>query len=245
MFLVLDTWLFGYHSWHIEFRSISYIELLSAFWGLFISYSITFLKSLKSLNIRCNIFSKYFYLIAILLIISPFTGELIPIKISKDVWNQDVCLQSTSSSCTAASMATILRKFDIHKTEKETAQLLKTSQFDTSAWDILRCARKNNLKPICYNPSSFTNAPYPSILFVKCKGIAHSITLLGKDEDKYIIGDPLHGALWLTESHFNTLYKFENFFIHFVDDKYYDIPIHQSTKGINSHNKEKPSKILD
>ena len=77
-------------------------------------------------------------------IIKPFIGP-IPENAITDRWEGDVCLQSTPSTCGAASVATILRTFEISVSESELAREAFSYAGGTEAWYLARTVRRRGL----------------------------------------------------------------------------------------------------
>lgn len=210
-FLIMDLPIFKKPIWLIEFRCISRIELLSAFWGLFIGFITVKADTEK---VRWRMFNKYFYIIAMLLIIPAnmqFIGITINTENLKSEWSEEVCLQSEDFTCGPSAIATVFRYFGQEKTEGEVAKGVYTNRTGTSVYEIIRYIRKNGMKVECFYEKDLSKIAVPSILDVNVNSIGHVIVYLGNDKEKYIIGDPLEGRVVLTKDEFQERYDFDGF----------------------------------
>jgi len=202
--------------WYIEFRAIPNIELLSCLIGFSIGYItnrylIGFFNSMK--------FSVPFAIFIIAIpflkpIVSPITDDL------PDDWIDKVCLQSCGSTCGPSSLATIFKYYGISKTEKDIAENCHSCASSTEIWYLIRYARVNNLLIKCVSVDSIDNAKIPSILGTTLRKTAgHFITLLGKENEYFIIGDPLKGRLKYTKSEFYQIYELNKITYWITDEK--------------------------
>jgi len=203
--------------WYVKFRAINNIELLSSLIGLFFGF-VTFkdesfgVFKLKTLN-------KYIFVICMLLIIIPFIKPIIrPVSRNSeflDRWKDGVCLQSTGSTCGPAALSTIFNYYGISKKEEEIARASFSSSSGTENWYLIRYAEKNGLKTEVLYKNRLEDVPVPSIIGTYINGrIGHFITILGKEGDRFVVGDSLKGKLLLTEKEFNEHYTFSNFALH-------------------------------
>lgn len=203
--------------WYVEFRSINNIEVLSSFVGLFFGFITFRQKSFGKINLTA--FNKYIFIMCMLLILVPYIKPIIlPIGRQvefSDKWKDDVCLQSTSSTCGPASLATIFKYYGISKSEEEIARASFSCASGTENWYLIRYAKENGLEIKILNKNNLSDVPIPSIIGTYINGgIGHFVTVLGRDEEKIIIGDPLRGRLLLAESEFNKYYTFSKFILH-------------------------------
>ncbi len=125
-----------------------------------------------------------------------------------DDWSDKVCIQSCGSTCGPSSLATIFRFYDILKTEQEISENCYSCASSTEIWYLIRYARENNLSVNCLSVNSLAEAKIPSIIGTRLgKTVGHFITLLGRENEFFIIGDPLNGKLKYTEKEFNKIYE--------------------------------------
>jgi hypothetical protein len=182
---------------YIQFRAIPYIEILASLIGVTAGF---FLDKGLVINI----------LITTILISVPFLKPIVsPIK--KDLpnkWVDKICLQSGASTCGAASLATIYQFYDLSKTEQEIAHQSHSCASGTEIWYLIRFAEKHGLKVKYLEINDLKDVKIPAILGTTLSsGIGHFITLLGKEGDNYIIGEPLKGKLTLSEPEFKKIYQ--------------------------------------
>ena len=217
LFLIFSARIFTIPIWFIELRSLQGTDLLLSFLGLFLG----FISPKSNGKVSLIKYNKYIYFICIFFVICQFLPYLIPPKYKnfRNNWIENVCLQSTGYTCGPASLATISQYYGKPTTELEVVKFLGVSTLGTRRWDFVKYARKINLKAECFYPENISSVPYPSIIEVIVKNkIPHAITLLGKDNGNYIIGDPLEGKLSLTEDEFLKKYKFDGFAVHFTKE---------------------------
>jgi hypothetical protein len=115
----------------------------------------------------------------------------------KDRWSENVCLQSSESSCGPASAASLLRFFGKPASEKQIAQDSFTSRRGTENWYLIRSIRRHGVdaKYLINQPGDL-NLPFPAIVGVRLgnkSGAGHYIAILGKNGNDFVIGDPLNG----------------------------------------------------
>ena len=182
---------------YIQFRAIPSIEILSSLIGISIGYFID-----KSLIINI-LLAEVFILVPFLKpIVSPIKQDL-PNK-----WADKICLQSGWSTCGAASLATIYQFYGIQKTEQEIAHQSHSCASGTEIWYLIRFAERNNLSVKYLIINDLNDAKIPSILGTTLlSGVGHFITLLGKEGDNYIFGEPLKGQITISAAEFNKNYK--------------------------------------
>ena len=134
-----------------------------------------------------------------------------------DRWSENVCLQSSESSCGPASAATLLNFFGKPASERKIAQESFTSRRGTENWYLIRTIRQHGLaaKYLIGKPCS-VDFSLPAIIGVRLggkTGTGHFIAVLGKEGDKFIVGDPLNGREVLTPAQFIDQYYLTGFSI--------------------------------
>ena len=199
--------------WYVEFRSINNIEVIVSFFGLFFGFTASIIR--KFIKFGGKAINLCLFIVCLGMIFIPFCKPvLLPLKESgfKDSWKDGVCMQSKSSTCGPSSFATIFSYYGINKSEREIAQAAFSCGSGTENWYLIRYARKNDLKIECMYKETLAEVPVPSVIGTRIGGGAgHFITVLGKDKDKFIIGDSLRGRLLLSQEEFNQWYDFEGF----------------------------------
>ena len=142
----------------------------------------------------------------------PFLGP-IPNGILTEKWDGEVCLQSTSSTCGLASMASVLKVLGEDVSEPEIAHEAHSYSRGTEAWYLARVARARGYEVEFQftDPGEFPEEHYPSVVGVNLDGIGHFIPILGKEGELFITGDPLTGREVLSRSELEELYTFTGF----------------------------------
>lgn len=136
----------------------------------------------------------------------------IPEKAFSDQWQQGVCLQSTPSTCGAASITTILAEFGVKTKERDVARAAHSYAGGTEAWYLARVVRSHGLRAHFDFRNAFPgDQALPALVGVRLGAIGHFIPMLARDSDRYLIGDPLHGKEWLTREALEQRYNFTGF----------------------------------
>jgi hypothetical protein len=202
--------LFDDAAWFYQFRSLPFSELTAAGVGLLAGI----LAALNKTTLRSQV------LILILLfmgtafphlkpVIAPITSDTF-----QDRWIQDVCLQSTSSSCGPACAATLFRKYGIHFSEKDIARRCFTSRGGTENWYLARLFRENGFRvEFITKLAPPTPIPAPSIAGVRLAGVGHFIPLLSETNNTIVTGDPLVGLRVWTREEIQQQFDFTGFFM--------------------------------
>lgn len=132
------------------------------------------------------------------------------------LWRDNVCMQSTMSSCGPASAATLLKAMGYAITERELARDSFTTRTGTEVWYLARALQRRGFT-VRYRMTTGapTPLPHPAIAgtwFAGSKGAGHFIAILDKTRDHYLIGDPLVGPtqIKLVDLH---PYTFSGFFM--------------------------------
>lgn len=193
-------------AWYYQFRSIDGTELLVVFIGVAGGLVATFLPRLLLILPLAGVTA-----FTIVPHIKPFLGP-IPSGAMKDKWDGRICLQSTPSTCGAASTASILRYFGIDATEGVAAAEAHSYTGGTEAWYLARAVRSRGLDAAFDFSSGFLpEGGLPAVVGVRLGSIGHFIPVIGKDGDRFIIGDPLIGKELLTSEELHQRYRFTGF----------------------------------
>lgn len=193
-------------AWYYEFRSIPGVELLLVFLGVAGGLVATFLPRML---LGFPLFAVAAF--SIVPFIKPFVGPIPDGKL-RAKWDGDVCLQSTSSTCGAASTATILKRYGVDATESEIAAEAHSYTGGTEAWYLARAARSRGFDVDFVFTSGFTpETGLPAIVGVRLGSIGHFIPILGRDGDLFVVGDPLRGRELLSREELIRRYKFTGF----------------------------------
>jgi hypothetical protein len=193
-------------SWYYQFRSIAGTELLMVFLGVAGGMVATYLPRLV---LGVPLFGVAAFSIAPIIkpLISPIaTGTF------RDQWDGEVCLQSTPSTCGAASTATIMKQFGADVTESELAAEAHSYAGGTEAWYLARAARSRGFDVnFEFSPGFSPEDGFPSVVGVRLGSIGHFIAVLGEEEGKFVVGDPLRGRELLSREELEQRYDFTAF----------------------------------
>lgn len=146
-------------------------------------------------------------------IMAPLSWELL-----SDQWTDGLCRQSTSSTCGPASLATILKSHGVNEiSENQLAWESYSYAGGTEAWYLARTARRRGMKILFRTESDpkklLEELQPPAIIGVELGGsVGHFITILEKQGDRLLVGDPLETKKWLSygelEEHYHAITGF-------------------------------------
>lgn len=195
-------------SWYYEFRSWPGTEclltLLGVPGGLVASLIPRMLLILPLFAVAA---------FAITPILKPFVRP-IPDGALSDRWDDTICLQSTASTCGAASVATILRSYGIIVTERELAHEAHSYAGGTEAWYLARAVRRRACGARFRVSSGFdAEIPFPALAGVRLDANGHFIAILSREGDRFQIGDPLNGREVLSRGELLQRYEFTGFYM--------------------------------
>jgi hypothetical protein len=216
LFAAYYTKLLGEPIWLYQFRAMPRTELAAAGTGLLAGFihqvrhkHPTLKKQFRALTVPA---------ILAVLICAPYVKPLIrPLNRSllTEQWKDDVCLQSTPSTCGPASAATILKSLGKDVKEAELAQESLTYAGGTENWYLTRALRKRGFevefRPVAPESTEF---PTSAVAGVKlAQGTGHFIALISKEGTSYIASDPLTGRFTATLAELKSTYQFTGFFL--------------------------------
>ncbi len=205
-FAVYYTHIIPETSWYYQFRSIAGTELLMVFVGVAGGFFATLLPRLL---LALPLFGVV--AISVVPILKPLIGP-IPQDHFKNLWDEEVCMQSTASTCGAASTATILKLLGIDVTELEIAKEAHSYIAGTEAWYLARSLRSRGCHVVFDFRSGFSpENGLPAVVGVRLGIAGHFIAVLGREGDRFIIGDPLRGREMLTLEELEERYEFTGF----------------------------------
>lgn len=155
--------------------------------------------------------------LAVLLLV-PFVKPLLdPLDLDQfeDRCPDNVCMQSTFSTCGPASAATLLRTFGNEATEKELARESRTSRGGTEIWYLSRALRSRRFQTtVVIQPRMGSRRPHPVIAGVLLPGHSgHFVAVLDSNEVETTIADPLKGKVVLGKGDLAHRYDFTGFFL--------------------------------
>ncbi len=120
-------------------------------------------------------------------------------QISKD----GIVLQSSGSSCAAATVANIVRHFGKQVTEEEVAEVMGTTNFGTSPGQMRFALRRYGLEFETLNERTVDLAEVrvPAVLFIDHPAVraeGHAVAFFGVRGDRFEVWDPLVGRVFWT-----------------------------------------------
>ncbi len=193
-------------SWYYQFRSITGTELLIVLIGLAGGFVATLLPRVILVLPLLGLAA-----FSIAPIIKPFIGP-IPADTFQEEWDGEVCLQSTPTTCGAASTATILKGLGIEVSEAKLAKEAHSYAGGTEAWYLARAARSRGCEVDFAFTQGFTPEDgLPAVVGVQLGSIGHFIPVLGQEGEHFIVGDPLEGRELLSLEQLEKRYKFTGF----------------------------------
>jgi predicted double-glycine peptidase len=223
--MAVPAFLYAGYYWHLvdepiflyRLRSLPGSELLAGLIGLPFGWIGMTVGRHRIRVIRLSVIGLA---IAPMLVLLPYTKEILnPLDhtIMKDHWSENICLQSTSSTCGPSAAATVLRSLGQEANESELAIAAHTSASGTEIWYLARALRSRGLAisfmATSPNPSTL---PYPAIAGTRIGnelGTGHFIAVLDREGDRYIIGDPMIGRQVLSPAEMTNGRFFTGFFL--------------------------------
>lgn len=146
-------------------------------------------------------------------VLKPFIGP-IPDDAFRDQWDGKVCLQSTPSTCGAASVATSLRAIGLTASERELARESYSYAGGTEAWYLARSVRRRGGEVKWNFHTRFDpELPLPAMTGVRFGQVGHFIAILSREGDQFHIGDPLNGQKTMSLEQLLARYQFTGFFM--------------------------------
>lgn len=197
--------------WFYVFRSLPLTELTAAGAGLFVGAWSEWMKD-------SSLFPKPVFVALLCLGLSvPYLKPILdPLSEDQltDRWKDDVCLQSTPSSCGAASAATIFRALGLNIQEAEIAAECLTSSGGTENWYLARAFRERGFTVNYRIENEFpSDLNVPAIAGVRVGNYGHFIAVIGMSNGEYITGDPLKGRQEIPVDLISNTFYFTGFFM--------------------------------
>jgi hypothetical protein len=199
--------------WYFEFRSWPGIELFLIPLGIAGGLVASFLPRILLI--------VPLFVVAGFVIVPIAKPYAMPISITEisDTWNGHVCLQSTPSTCGAASVATILRSYGVVVKERQLAIEAHSYVGGTEAWHLARAVRKRGCEARFTFVSGFNpDIPFPAVTGVRLGSVGHFIAILSREGDQFRIGDPLIGEQVLSQNELLKRYNFTGFYMQISKD---------------------------
>lgn len=201
--------LFDDQKWFYSFRAVPYAELTASLSG--------FLAGLITKIVKSRVFYTFICLCLYIGLSVPYVKMFIGYlddDYFSERWKGGVCMQSTSSSCGAASSATIFKFYGDNLTEKGIARECFTTQTGTENWYLTRLFRKHGYKVNYKITDGFPDdLKLPAIAGIKIGGVGHFITVLEYKDGSYVTGDPLIGRELVPKENIQSKFDFTGFFM--------------------------------
>lgn len=204
--------------WLYKFRSMPFSELSAGGSGFLAG--LLHVKLSASERFRQIAGRRFFPGILLMGLLVPYLKPIVrPPHWSQfqDRWSEDVCLQTSESSCGPACAASLLRRAGKAFTEEQIARASFTSRSGTENWYLARTLNKNGLRVQFAIQAEIDKPwPFPAIAGVRLRGSGnsgHFITVLDRVGGKYVIGDPLEGKIVQSQSDLRDTYDFTGFFL--------------------------------
>ena len=193
-------------AWYYQFRSLRGIEFLL----LFIGACGGLVSALLPRGFLPILLSGI-VILSILPSIKPFIGPL-DFELMQNRWDKEVCLQSTSSTCGAASTASVLSYLGEEIDEQEVAREAHSYSGGTEAWYLARVVRRRGYEARFEVREDFDpNGSLPAVVGVRLGMIGHFIAILGIEDGQYLVGDPMRGRETMTLEELQSRYDFTGF----------------------------------
>jgi ABC-type bacteriocin/lantibiotic exporter with double-glycine peptidase domain len=143
--------------------------------------------------------------------VKPFIGP-IPSGELSDEWSDGVCMQSTLSTCGAASLATVLTFLGEVANEAELAKEAHSYRGGTEAWYLARAARARGFGVRFEIASGFAGeGDFPAVVGVRLGVVGHFIPILRREGAQFLVGDPIRGRELLSKEELQERYDFTGF----------------------------------
>lgn len=204
--------LFDNAVWFYEFRALPYSELSISGLG--------FMAGVFHSNDPRDSLSRRFSapVVLFLVLMVPFIKPIlasVDFSHIKNRWADDVCLQSTPSTCGPASAASLLKSFGQEASEKDLAKECFTSTGGTENWYLARAFQRRGIDVQFLNLRETPgHIPVPAIAGVTLRdGAGHFIAVLAETPTDYIFGDPLTGKIVVPKSLAQKQFHFTGFFM--------------------------------
>ena len=150
---------------------------------------------------------------SIIPIVKPIIGP-IPEGAFDNTWNDNICLQSTPSTCGAASVATILKFYGEDATEAELAAEAHSYVGGTEAWYLARAIRSRGYEvQFDFKQGFVAETEFPALVGVRLDSAGHFIPILGREGNLFLVGDPLRGRESLSQETLLRRYDFTGFYM--------------------------------
>ena len=206
LFAVYYLHVLSERAWFYTFRSWTGTEFLVVFLGCTGGAAASLLH-------RFLLGVPLFAVIAVAVV--PYVKPLmmpIPDSLFHEHWQDEVCLQSTPSTCGPASVSTIMKQLGGAPSEKATARAAHSYAGGTEAWYLARYVRSQGFRARFDFRETFTpSVGVPAVVGVRLGSAGHFIAVLEVSGDRVTVADPLRGKERLSLAEFYRRYEFTGF----------------------------------
>ena len=137
-------------------------------------------------------------------------------------YRNGVCMQSTSYTCVAASLVTLLNAYEVPTTETEMARLSRTEEgngtTDTRAVNALEQKLAGRGVEVRYETMDYDRLQEVDkpCLVATAYGyfVSHMVPVLSADKDAVVLGDPLTGRRTLSVAEFRKIWRARGIYLH-------------------------------
>ena len=198
--------------WYYNLRTQPNTELLASGLG-FLAGILSALWKPESLTQRAAI-----PVITLIVLLIPFLKPLFdPLNYAGLNANcpEEVCMQSTPSTCGPSSAATILKMYGDTTSERELAESSFTSHSGTEIWYLARALqRRGYVTQVIVQSVPAPLPPLPAIAGVTLPGGAgHFVALLSQKNGQVTVADPVTGEIQIPSSDVPKTYHLTGFFL--------------------------------
>ena len=145
----------------------------------------------------------------------PFIKPVLqPLNIAsfREKWTKDnICLQSTPSTCGPSCLATIMAFYGKDETEKGISKAVFSSLGGTENWYLARYAKTQGLNYRFLKVQDIEEVITPAIIGIKKQSIGHFITIIKVEDGLFYVGDPLNGLSIFSKDDFVSKYNHTGF----------------------------------
>ncbi|HWF18098.1 MAG TPA: cysteine peptidase family C39 domain-containing protein [Verrucomicrobiae bacterium] len=130
----------------------------------------------------------------------------------REIWQDNVCLQSSFSTCGPASAATVLRNLGGNVSERELAEESFSCSSGTENWYLARALRRRGFMTTFVRDERFRSLPaIAGVRLKQADNSGHFIALLEWQGDRLVTGDPMVGRSTNTLAELREKYDFTGF----------------------------------
>jgi hypothetical protein len=188
-----------------------HFHYLAAMWGIILAiFAFTFSLACF-VSFRTSHRERWKVVLASTLLIAAiqimqwnYTRPVAP-HLKDSVTPSGLVIQTSDTSCAAASAASILRRFGMEMSEREMAELFRTTLFGTSAAHVIYGMQRIGIRSrkVEIEGSNPEHLKFPAMIFIGCPSAgteSHAVAYMGFHEGKAEIWDPVRGKRFLDKN---------------------------------------------